>query len=98
MRRAFAPMFVAIFAAWTLSSYTTPGPVRYIDVTEKSGVRFQVDSSPTTQKYLPESMVGGVAVLDYDGDGRMDLYFVNGAALSDPMPPGARPDKSDTRY
>ena len=98
MRRAFAPMFVAIVAAWTLSSYNTPGPVRYIDVTEKSGIHFQVDSSATTQKYLPESMVGGVAALDYDGDGRMDLYFVNGAALSDPMPSGARPDKSDPRY
>ncbi len=43
-------------------------------------------------------MVGGVAMLDYDGDGRMDLYFVNGAAISDPMPPGKRPDKSDRRF
>jgi len=43
-------------------------------------------------------MVGGVAMLDYDGDGRMDLYFVNGAAISDPMLPGKQPDKSDRRY
>ena len=43
-------------------------------------------------------MVGGVAMFDYDGDGRLDLYFVNGAALLDPMPPGKQAEKSDPRY
>ncbi len=43
-------------------------------------------------------MVGGVAMIDYDGDGRQDLYFVNGAALADPMPAGRQPDKSDARF
>ena len=39
-----------------------------------------------------------VAFLDYDGDGLLDLYFVNGARVNDPMQPGAVPDKSDPRY
>ena len=43
-------------------------------------------------------MPGGVAMFDYDGDGRQDLFFVNGAALRTPMPPGAAPDKSDPRF
>jgi enediyne biosynthesis protein E4 len=43
-------------------------------------------------------MVGGIAMLDFDGDGLLDLFFVNGAALLDPMPPGIQPDKSDPRY
>jgi hypothetical protein len=43
-------------------------------------------------------MGGGVAVIDYDNDGRLDLYFVNGARLEDPMPKGAVPDKRDPRY
>lgn len=43
-------------------------------------------------------MGSGVAMLDYNNDGRLDLFFVNGAALSDPMPPGAMPDKSDPRF
>ena len=44
-------------------------------------IRFKTASSHTSQKYLPESMVGGVAMLDYDNDGQQDLFFVNGAAL-----------------
>lgn len=67
-------------------------------MTNKSGVRFKNEASHTSQKYLPESMVGGVAMFDYDNDGRLDLYFVNGAALSDPMAAGQSPDKSDSKY
>ncbi|MGH9695537.1 MAG: FG-GAP repeat domain-containing protein, partial [Bryobacteraceae bacterium] len=37
-------------------------------------------------------------MIDYDGDGKLDLYFVNGAALADPMPKGKQPDKTDPRY
>lgn len=43
-------------------------------------------------------MVGGVAVLDFDGDGLLDIFFVNGAKLDDPMAPGKSPDKSDPRF
>ena len=70
----------------------------YKDVTEASGVGFLNNSSSTSQKYLLESMVGGVAAFDYNADGLLDLYFVNGAAIDDPMPPGRLPDKSAPRY
>ena len=43
-------------------------------------------------------MGSGVAMLDFNNDGLLDLFFVNGAALRDPMPPGAKPDKSDPRF
>ena len=43
-------------------------------------------------------MGAGVAWLDYDGDGFLDLFFVNGAALHDPMTGGKSPDKSDPLY
>jgi len=68
------------------------------DVTTKSGIRFKQEASRTSQKYLPETMVGGVAMFDYDNDGWLDLFFVNGAKLLDPMPHGAAPDKSDPRF
>ena len=43
-------------------------------------------------------MGGGVAIFDYDNDGRMDIFFTNGALLKDPMPKGELPDKRDPKY
>ncbi len=70
----------------------------YRDVTKESTIGFFCQGSPTSRKYLIETMVGGVAMFDYDGDGWMDLFLVNGAALQDPMPTGKIPDKSDPKY
>jgi hypothetical protein len=71
---------------------------QFLDVTAKSGIRFKQEAVHTSQKYLPESMGGGVAMFDYNNDGRLDLFFVNGAQIQDPMPPGALPDKSSPRF
>jgi enediyne biosynthesis protein E4 len=74
------------------------GQVRFEEGARAAGLTFRHQASKTSQKYLPETMGAGVAVLDYDGDGRLDVFLVNGAALADPMPPGARPGKRDSRY
>jgi hypothetical protein len=73
-------------------------PVTFTDVTAQSRIDFKHAASPTSQKYLLETMGGGVALLDYDNDGRLDIYFTNGAALTDPMTGGAEPDKHDPRF
>ncbi len=70
----------------------------FADVTARSGIRFKHEASKTSRKYLPEAMGAGVAMFDYDNDGRLDLFFINGAALQDPMPPAAAPDKTNPRY
>src|SRR5882762_567950 len=61
-------------------------------------IDFTHANSPTTRKYLPETMGGGVALLDYDNDGRLDIFFVNGAKIADPMSPGRLPDKTDRKF
>ncbi len=54
--------------------------VRFTDVTDAAGVRFRHFNGATGQKFLPETMGSGVAVLDFDGDGFQDLLFVNSCA------------------
>src|SRR5262249_46389990 len=46
------------------------------------------DSGQTIRHLLPETMSGGVGLLDYDGDGRLDVYCVQGGALLEPVAPG----------
>jgi hypothetical protein len=75
-----------------------PSPVTFTDITAASGITFKHAASVTSQKYLPESMGAGVALLDYDNDGRLDLFFTNGARMDDPMPKGAMPDKRESKY
>src|SRR5580704_4409211 len=66
----------------------------FVDITAQSGVRFQHVASHTSKKYLPETMGSGVALFDYDNDGRLDIFLVNGAPLSDPTPKGTIPQKT----
>ena len=54
---------------------------KFIDITEKSGVKFKHYNSRTPRKYLIEIMGAGAALIDFDGDGWQDLLFVNGAKL-----------------
>jgi enediyne biosynthesis protein E4 len=75
-----------------------PSPVTFTDITSVSGISFKRSPSFTSNKYLLEAMGGGVAMFDYDNDGRMDLFFTNAAALKDPMPKTEMPDKHDAKY
>jgi hypothetical protein len=72
--------------------------VHFTDVTQAVKVDFKDENSATSNKYLVETMGGGVALLDYDNDGRLDIFFVNGAKIDDPMPEGKAPDKSDRKF
>lgn len=51
--------------------------VRFVDITEESGIDFVHENAAEGEKLLPETMGSGVAVLDYDSDGHPDLLFVN---------------------
>jgi hypothetical protein len=51
--------------------------VRFIDITDKAGIHFHHTNGAFGKKLLPETMGSGVAFLDYDGDGKQDILFVN---------------------
>src|ERR1700691_116565 len=69
-------------------------PGRFVDVTMTSGVHFEAQAYHTSKKYLIETMGSGVALFDYDNDGRLDIFLANGAPLSDPTAPGTIPQKA----
>jgi hypothetical protein len=71
---------------------------KFVDSTPSSGIDFQYQASHTTRKYLLETMGPGVALFDYDNDGRLDIFVVNGAPLADPTRKGATPQKSGPQY
>ena len=54
------------------------------DLSESSGLDFRHVSAPERRFQFPEILGGGVALLDYDGDGRLDIYCVQGGDLQQP--------------
>ena len=70
---------------------SVPVSFAFENTIQKSGIEFLLDNSTLPQKYQPETMTGGVALFDYNNDGLLDIYFVNGARLPDM-------DKSDPKF
>ncbi len=81
-------LFLSAAVLGASSPSTAFDPVVFEESAAPSGVRFVTNPSRTQRRHQPETMVSGVALFDYDGDGWLDIYAVNGARL-----PGL--DKSD---
>jgi enediyne biosynthesis protein E4 len=79
MRWRTALLSVPALAA--AATTATLGPIAFEEIAERSGIRFVADSCPTPNKNQIETLVAGVALLDYDRDGYLDIYLVNGAAI-----------------
>ncbi len=66
---------------------TLGAPPVFTDITEKTGIRFRHENGLSGKYHYPEIMGGGIALLDYNGDGLLDIYFVNGNYLIKPPSP-----------
>src|SRR5215469_862522 len=57
--------------------------ISFADVTRAAGIDSHLTCGSPEKRYIMETMCGGVAIFDYDNDGWMDIYFVNGSTLED---------------
>ena len=103
------PFFVAMVVSLTFPVKAQHGPSgageqtnkshpKFTDATFALGLNFRNMASHTSKKYLIETMGAGVALFDYDNDGRLDIFVVNGAPLIDPTPKGTIPQKTGSKY
>ena len=60
---------------------TTEKRPHFVNVAPRSKISYISNNSFQERKYFPQPMCGGVAVFDFDNDGRMDIFFTNGAKL-----------------
>jgi hypothetical protein len=82
-----------------LQAATSPAPssAPVFDVKHPRGLDFKHVNSPTPQKYLIETMGGGVALLDYNNDGLLDIFLVNSGDLTNPMHPPEKFNRQDPK-
>jgi hypothetical protein len=80
----FVLPFVAWASAWLAGSDVTAPPsgsIRFEDRQPSSGIDFVLDNGTTADKPVIDAVLGGAAVLDFDGDGRLDVFFTSGARI-----------------
>ena len=77
---AIAPRHLWPLFAETGAAPAFPG-IRFEEIAKQAGLNFVTRNCPTPNKNQPETMVAGVALFDYDNDGFLDIYCVNGAAI-----------------
>ncbi len=60
---------------------SVPAGITFKDIALLSQFEYESNNNFTGRKYFPQPMCGGVAILDYDNDGKLDIFFTNGAKL-----------------
>jgi hypothetical protein len=90
--------FLQFVCAIALLVPVGPGGPPQFELKSLRGLDFTLQNSPTAQKYLIETMPGGVALLDYNNDGLLDIFVVNGGRISSPRPTPDDFDRHDPRY
>jgi hypothetical protein len=94
----FRIQLLRIFCLLTLALFAKAAAAQVFSVNLPRGLEFTLQNSPTPQKYLIETMPGGVALLDYNNDGLLDIFLVNGGQLTSPMKTPENFDRHDPRY
>ena len=66
-----------------MSAFQQDTPVQFSSIAEKAGIHFRHENGATPEKYLPETMGSGGLFFDYNNDGWLDIFLVNGGSFKD---------------
>ena len=78
-----------------LAALAAGGPI--FDLKPLRGIDFILQNSPTPRKFLIETMPGGVALFDYNNDGLLDIFLVNGGRITETLRVPENFDRSNPR-
>src|SRR5437667_12666941 len=82
MRKCFAAALVATLVIAPLNLWGAESArIQFENRQKEAGVSFVLDNGTTPDKPMIDGIPGGVALLDYDNDGYLDIFFTNGARL-----------------
>jgi hypothetical protein len=76
------------FAASAFAAGTT---IRFRDATDACGIRFVHSDGSSGHRYIVETVASGLGLIDYDGDGWPDIFFLSGAPFPGDPAPARRP-------
>src|SRR5271154_1430841 len=91
-------LLLLLLSLSAISQTSTSSPEPQFKLSPARGVDFVLRNSPTSRKYLIETMPGGVALLDYNNDGLLDIFLVNAGRIRDPMEAPFSFDRRDPSY
>ena len=72
--------------------------LHFTDQTQQAGIHFKHTNGASKERYLPETMGSGGLFFDYNNDGHLDIYLVNGGTLSGTSQPHRHPDHANVLY
>ena len=81
-QQTLTSLIVRIAFLFASISVETQTPFTFVDNAENAGIVFQHFDGGGSKNYLPQLMMTGLALFDFDGDGWTDIYFLNGHELS----------------
>src|SRR5712671_2716130 len=85
-----AVVFALLYCAFGFQSVQPLKRPHFTNIAPRSKFSYVTNNDLSPRKYFPQPIAGGVAIFDFDNDGKMDIFFTNGAKLPELKKTGPR--------